>query len=61
MIIAKPVSSVKVLVDTVSEVLSVTSRIVVAGLSGNDFEVVGKGAGLHVSEAESRGRLDAIG
>jgi hypothetical protein len=60
-IIAKPVSSVKVLVDTVSEVLSVTSRIVVAGLSGNDFEVVGKGAGLHVSEAESRGRLDAIG
>jgi hypothetical protein len=60
-ITAKPVSSVKALVDTVSEVLSVTSRIVVAGLSGNDLEVVGKGAGLNVSEAESRGRLDVIG
>lgn len=61
MLTVRPVSSAEVSEGVVSEVLSVTSRIVVAGLSGNDFEVVGKGAGLHVSEAESRGRLDAIG
>jgi hypothetical protein len=57
----RPVSSVEVLEGVVSKVLSVNSRIVVAGFSGNAFEVVEKEAGLHVSDAESRGRLDATG